>query len=310
MSDRVLIVRFSAIGDCVMAAWAVTALKLKYPELEIVWAVQDVCAPVIDPQLAEVVVADRSVWRKQRRNPATWSAQRRVFGDLRSRKFDVGFDLQGHSKTALCLRMSGAKSRLTNRGTDAFAKWLNTQVDAGKGERHEVLKSLRLLETRFGKLELPDLPMLPHGTGARSTSLVTIQTGAGEERKRLPVVVWESVVRRLQREGFEIAFLGGSSDPEIHVEGTRNLVGKLSLSESMETIAASGLHLAADTGTAHLAAAYGVPTVAVFGPTDPERFRPFGQAVSVVQVDDLNATSPDSVIDSALSLLGGVPSVR
>ncbi|MBC8063619.1 MAG: hypothetical protein H7Y17_02220, partial [Chlorobia bacterium] len=41
----------------------------------------------------------------------------------------------------------------------------------------------------------------------------------------------------------------------------------------MSAVAHSTIHLAADTGTGHMAAAFGVPFVSVFGPTDPKLFR-------------------------------------
>ncbi|MGE0001849.1 MAG: glycosyltransferase family 9 protein, partial [Fimbriimonadaceae bacterium] len=74
---RFLVVRLSAIGDCVMAAHAVSSLRRAHPKADIVWAVQEKCAPVVaSPGLAdEVIVVPRERWKQGRRSPAAWFDQ-------------------------------------------------------------------------------------------------------------------------------------------------------------------------------------------------------------------------------------------
>jgi ADP-heptose:LPS heptosyltransferase len=54
----------------------------------------------------------------------------------------------------------------------------------------------------------------------------------------------------------------------------RNLAGRLSVAALAELIAGAALLLAGDTGPAHLATAYGTPSVLLFGPTSPVRWGP------------------------------------
>jgi len=276
MSARVLIVRFSAIGDCVMTAWAVTALRQSHPSARIVWAVQERCAPVIDDgRLANrVVLADMDDWRKRRWSPATWRAQLATFTRLRAEKFDVGFDFQGHSKTAICLRLSGAKERLAGRATDGLAGWLNQVVKECDAGGHEVERAMRLVSARFA-VTLPDRPIMPQVGGTLDPKLVTIQTGAGGKGKAYPIESFQEVAKELVRLGHRVVGLGGPRDPELQVPGAEDRAGKASLRDSMALVAASRLHLASDTGTGHIAAAYGVPVVSVFGPMPADRYRPF-----------------------------------
>jgi len=56
-----------------------------------------------------------------------------------------------------------------------------------------------------------------------------------------------------------------------------NLAGKLSIRQSMALYKNMDLAVCVDSGPAHLAAAVGIPTVGVFGPTDPDRWRPYGK---------------------------------
>jgi len=89
------------------------------------------------------------------------------------------------------------------------------------------------------------------------------------------------------------------------------LVGKLGLRETMSVIASSSLTLAADTGAGHLAAAYGVPVVSIFGPTDPDEFRPYtDRSVVLKEGQSTGLVRPEQVVESALKLwreFGQVP---
>jgi ADP-heptose:LPS heptosyltransferase len=101
-----------------------------------------------------------------------------------------------------------------------------------------------------------------------------------------------------------VVFLGGPGDPT--PKTGESLVGKLTLRESMAVIASSELHVSADTGNGHIAAAYGVPTVSVFGPMDPVRFRPYGPKATVLRDPSHRpeAITADQILEACLAKLG------
>jgi len=307
---RILVVRFAAIGDCVMAAWAVTALRQAFPEGQIVWAAQERCAPVVadGTMVDETVVADRDAWKKTRWSPATWWHQTRRFTSLRKHRFEFGFDLQGHSKTALCLRLSGAKERHARRATDALARKLNpvTAVE----EMHEVEANLAFLG-QFWPLSLPERPLMPDLPAWRDSGFVSIQTGAGSKDKTYPAEQWKRVAEGLVKAGHRVVVVGGRKDPHLTVPGVEDLVGHLSLTETMQVVRASAAHVAADTGTGHIAAAYGVPVVSVFGPTDPEVYRPWSPQATVLQAGtSAGLVDARQVVDATLKSLGAATCAR
>ena len=320
---KVLIVRFAAIGDCVMTAWAVTAVRVAAPHAKITWAVQDKCSPVIDTsQLVDKVLEfPRGRWKKKRWSPNTWREQIVKYTELRSEGFDLGFDFQGHSKTALCLRLAGCKRRLSSRATDALAAALNPPSQLSPDGPHEVELAMALV--RLGiDCELPPRPLMPkvsHRVSPLRQSLnldgevVTIQTGAGEVDKRYPLESWVEVARQLQSRGLRVVAMGGDGDPKLPNDVAIDCVGKFDLVESLALINSSSVHLAADTGTGHAAAAYGVPVVSIFGRTDPARFRPWTKEGLVLREGrTTNAVHPEQVVESALVLLkeSGVASAR
>ncbi|MBC8063618.1 MAG: hypothetical protein H7Y17_02215 [Chlorobia bacterium] len=233
MSPSFLIVRFSAIGDCVMAAYVATAIRHANPGAGISWAVETRCRPILDEErlLDEIVDFPRDQWRNARWSPNTWREQILRFSRLRSRKFDFGIDLQGHSKTAICLRIARPTSRIAAFATDRFARRLNPLAPGDPDALHRVE---RMLETasRFGILEMPEKPLTPKPIGLESLGLdaderiATISTGAGAIEKQYPANQWQEVARNLVQNGYQVIWLGAKPDPRIGEPGTTDRVAQ------------------------------------------------------------------------------------
>jgi ADP-heptose:LPS heptosyltransferase len=58
-----------------------------------------------------------------------------------------------------------------------------------------------------------------------------------------------------------------------------------------------------DSGVSHLATAAGAPGLAIFGPTDPARWRPLGRT-TVIRREPLSALSPDEVAARISEIIG------
>jgi ADP-heptose:LPS heptosyltransferase len=312
MSPSFLIVRFSAIGDCVMAAYAATAIREAMPDANLTWAVETRCMAMLnrDALLNEVVDFPRDRWRKRRWSPGVWREQLSCFARLRTRRFDYGMDLQGHSKTAICLRIARPQKRIAAFATDSLARRLTPLAPGNPDGKHRVE---RMMDTAraFGEFAIPSRPMMPKPISVqelglnRTRRLATISTGAGALIKQYPTSQWVEVAEGLIKGGLDVAFLGASSDPSIEVPGTTNLVGKFSLEQTMSAVAHSAIHLAADTGTGHMAAAFGVPFVSVFGPTDPKLYRPYSDLGTVLRASSNPAeVSAIQILEATERLLG------
>jgi ADP-heptose:LPS heptosyltransferase len=158
----------------------------------------------------------------------------------------------------------------------------------------------------LGGLEPPLMPDLATAAEAfrrevGGRPLATVQTGAGEADKAYPH--WLDVAAALQGRGWSVVGIGGPGDPRLP-SPTIDLVGRLDLRGAMATVLASDVHLAADTGTGHVAAAYGVPVVSVFSKNEPERFRPYSSAAAVLREGRSAASvDPDQVVEAAVRLV-------
>jgi hypothetical protein len=116
---------------------------------------------------------------------------------------------------------------------------------------------------------------------------VAIHPGSGGRRKCWPAHRFAEVATRLDA---PVLLIEGPADSEACREFAEGLAPSVQVAraagESLASVAAllmeSRGYLGNDSGVSHLAAALGVPTVAVFGPTDPNAWAPLGPRVSVV----------------------------
>lgn len=296
---RTLIVKFSSIGDCVMAVPVVAAIRHQRPDDFVGWAIDPRCRPVVHEPLLNLI--HDIPWESWKRERTSSLAQLRHYMKLRAYRFDVGLDLQGHAKTAICLRFSGARQRWHVRSFDPLCRLLSRRVP-DRGGVHTVERNLESLKVLGLEVPArPESPMPPVETIAAGDPLVTIAVGTGHPKKNYGH--WAEVGEALQREGVQVVYLGGPGESAPATGGVSR-VGELSLSETMAWIVASRVHIAADTGSGHIAAAYGIPVVSVFGWTDPKQFRPFSDRATVLDAGpEMNRVDPVAVVAAALRTL-------
>ena len=117
---RILIIRLSSIGDCVLASPVVEALRERYPDAEITWAVQAKSASVVQglPGLADTLL-----WDDRR---TRWPSLVKALWRTRLARFDVALDLQGISKAGLFLGASRAVRRVSGESARRISRWSST----------------------------------------------------------------------------------------------------------------------------------------------------------------------------------------
>jgi len=136
---------------------------------------------------------------------------------------------------------------------------------------------------------------LRHGPVEDSLSLreqdpILIHPGAGSRRKRWSVNNFIALAGAVtEMNGEKAVFLLGPAESDLlpvikkRVEGKFQIHQLQDLSAAMTFMKAAKCFIGNDSGLAHLAAMMGVPTVAIFGPSSPKRWRPVGKAVKVLR---------------------------
>jgi ADP-heptose:LPS heptosyltransferase len=126
-----------------------------------------------------------------------------------------------------------------------------------------------------------------HGPGRPiDTSKIIIHPGSGSIRKRWPLTNFLDLADRLEKRGFQPAFVCGPAEPEL-IEKIRNQDRQIhtfsELTDLVDWFESAGGYIGNDSGVSHLAAFLGLPSVVIFGPADPRRWKPLGQRVQIVQ---------------------------
>lgn len=141
-------------------------------------------------------------------------------------------------------------------------------------------------------------------------SLVAIHPGSGGEHKVWPADRWAAVIRALREQaGCNILLIGGEADDTARrALAPFNLPAawNLPLPQLAAILERCGLFAGHDSGITHLAAAVGVPTLALFGPTSPNIWSPLGPRVRVVTAaGTMNALSVETVHAALQEMLSG-----
>jgi heptosyltransferase-3 len=178
---------------------------------------------------------------------------------------------------------------------------------------------LHIVDYLARTIGLPDLgtklfaPNWRQPEGSPSTSIanrfVAIHPGSGAAEKCWPTARFAAVIRRLWEQNRPALVLAGPADSE----RVDDLVQQLSLPPNPEMfklltqapllevaqhLQQCRCYLGNDSGITHLAAMLGVPTVAIFGPTDPKIWRPVGPFVKVLHEHTLEDVTVDVTIAS------------
>ena len=141
-SPRILITRLSHIGDCILTLPMLAAVRRRYPDSYIAWAVESPSQQLLSlvPGLNEIIQVPKSWMQK----PSAWHQLR---SELRQRSFDIAIDPQGITKSAALGWLSGGTTRIGIRGQwgRELSPWLNNRLVTPTCD-HLVDRSLELLQ--------------------------------------------------------------------------------------------------------------------------------------------------------------------
>jgi ADP-heptose:LPS heptosyltransferase len=120
---------------------------------------------------------------------------------------------------------------------------------------------------------------------------VVIHPFSGSQGKNWPLPYYETLASRINTAKTE-----WTAGPEEALDGANRFQ---SLAELASWVSGARLYIGNDTGITHLAAAVGVPTIALFGPTNPAKWAPRGENVTVLRSDPIENLSLDAVLEAA-----------
>ena len=120
---------------------------------------------------------------------------------------------------------------------------------------------------------------------------IVLHPGSGSKKKCWPMLNFTTVASSLHSKGKRTAFIfgpaeHGMADVLLHRKENQSIIHMIdNLTELISILKTAGGFLGNDSGVSHLAAFLGLPTVVVFGPSDPKVWRPVGRSVRILKPD-------------------------
>lgn len=299
--QRILIVKLGSIGDIVHTLPVLHTLRINFPNAFIAWAVEEKLADLLfeNPDLDEVIIISTKRWRKNL-SFATFSEIMGTILNLRAKSFDIVLDFQGLIKSGVVSFLTGAKNRAGFSRKDcrekANALFTNRKAKPFIKAGHVVDKNLSLLkilqikkfETKFSLQSSPEAKasirsFCDSHADFFQNPVAAVNPGVGFQTKQWALDRFAQIADRVFRElNLNILLTWGPGEKEKVEEIASQMKEKCLIAppttilESIALYQKLDLFIGGDTGPLHICAALDVPTVSIFGPTDPGRNGAYG----------------------------------
>ncbi len=281
---RILALQLKRIGDLVLTTPALRALRAAWPEAHITLGVMEGTAPL----LAAIPFAQSGIVFGRGRGWRPW--QQVLTGG-----WNVCLDFTGNDRSALATVLSHAKTRATFESAQrnrmralVYNAWSPSKVR----DVHAAQHNLDLVATVMGPERTPSGDLLPElvlpagvsrQTGVEGPYALLHPGTARPEKYWLPER-WGKVAAHLREaHGLTTVFTCGPDEYErTHLAAIPNALNAghseiqypKDLLSLATLVAGARLVISSDTGVVHLASAFRVPQIALFGPTNPFHWRP------------------------------------
>ncbi|MFL6415405.1 MAG: glycosyltransferase family 9 protein [Bryobacteraceae bacterium] len=288
--SRVAIIRLRSLGDCVLTTPGLGLLKQTRPDLSVGVAVEDRFRAVFAGNPAIQAVLDPS-----------WQA-------VRSWRSTLCVNLHGGSRSQWMTALSGAKWRA---GFSHHSFTFSYNVKIPRAQRilgvSRTVHTAEHMASAFFALGVPmqpipraalypsDVEAIAAAKGALDGQYAVLHPFASEPLKQWPADRFCEVARYLELWQVRPIFLAGPDDDASAFE--RHLVWRGDLESAKVLLSRASFFIGNDSGPAHMAAAFGRPTVVLFGNSNPAIWSPWRtESEVIVAPDGLNTVNVSRVI--------------
>jgi heptosyltransferase III len=150
--------------------------------------------------------------------------------------------------------------------------------------------------------------------GGSSSQPIAIHPGSGSAQKCWPASSFAALINSLWQRNYPVLLLAGPADhprvediqrllPPQPIPGSLTTLIDMPLIEVAQHLLQCRCYIGNDSGVTHLAAMLGVPTVVLFGPSDPSTWHPIGPAVTLIQESQLQSLPVETVLNSIVNSL-------
>ncbi len=283
---RVLVIKTSSLGDVIHTLPAITDAARAIPGIRFDWVVEENFAeiPRWHPAVDRVIPVAIRRWRKAVFR--TWASGewRRFTRELIQSHYDAAIDAQGLIKSALLTRYATTPVHGLDRSSvrePLASRFYTHRHPVAKG-RHAVERVRELFARALGypipkdagSYGLDHELVLPNAARSPDPYLVFLH-GTTWETKHWPEPYWRILAERADAAGWAVRLPWGNEAERARAERLAAhlprivVLPRLDLTGLAAQLSGARACVAVDTGLGHLAAALDVPTVSLFGPTNP-----------------------------------------
>ncbi len=286
---HILVICTRRIGDVLLATAAVRALKLAYAGASIDMLVFDGTqgAVMANPDLRSVLtIAERPALGQH------LGLLRRIW-----RRYDLAVSLLAGDRPTLYAWAAG-RMRVGTLAADDNSRWKRKLLDRWVAfddlSTHTVAMNLRVVE-QLGVSQRAAPVVSWSAQDKKDAASVFTLLDSGEPYavlhmspkyayKTWTAAGWHELAHWLHQRGLVVLVAGGGASDELRYidsllvglpDNTVNVAGKLGLGALAYVLSRAAMYVGTDTAVTHMAAALGVPTVALFGPSNPVKWGPW-----------------------------------
>lgn len=279
---RVLIIKTTSLGDVIHTLPAVQDAYVAMPNIVFDWVVESSFAqvPSWHPAVDNIFRSDVRRWRKAPLKRASWQAYAQLKRDIQARHYDLIIDAQGLIKSAWMTRWArgkrvgfGKQCIKEKLATLFYDKTIEVSPQAHAIERVRQLFSQALgyqykSAVHYGLSFKRKVPVQPTALLLHGTTWPT---------KHYPLARWRELAENMDAQGIAVRCVWGNSQEHERAQAIcrglshAEVLPRMGMNELVHVINGVSVVVAVDTGLAHLSAALGVPTLSLYGPTDPAR---------------------------------------
>ncbi len=283
---NVLIVKLTSMGDLVQSLPALSDARRARPEVVFDWVVDEAFAevPGWHPAVGRVIKTAHRRWRRQVRQSFREGEVQAFWRQLRGARYAAVIDAQSNIKSAVVTALTRGPKHGPDRASvrEYPAHWVYGQRHAIPRDQHAVTRWRQLFAAALGYpmpataadfglagRAWPEVPGLP-----RTPYLVAVPNASWDNKYWLESQ-WRQLLALAGEQGYQVLLPWGSAlefeRATAIARGRSNarVLPRHSLTELAAILRGSSGAVCMDTGLAHVAAALGVPTVTLYGPTDP-----------------------------------------
>ena len=283
---HVVIIRLRSLGDCVLSTPAIHLLKAYRPDLRI--------GVVVEERFADVYRGNSDIDAVLEPRVAA----------VRGFAPELCLNLHGGTRSARLTALSGANVKA---GFDIFRPaWVYThrlptaQQTLGMTRRvhtaEHAASAVFALGVPVGEIPRARIAAAPgRSPDAPQGSYAVIHALAATPGKTWPAENFSAVAVALEAQGLTPVFIGGPGEDLAAFARWRTVSGA-GLAQVAQLMRDAALFVGNDSGPAHLAAAFGVRQVVLFGPSDAEIWRPWKTEAQLIQRDPIAAIGVEEVL--------------